>query len=262
MNISENCKDGGDKLLEGERRDEIGFGGMMLIQKPEEFCYGIDAVLLADFASRGYKGNGKAVTVADLGSGTGVIPLIISYKMAPEKLYGIELQRGSWERACRNAKANGLDKRISFINDDVGNYGRGGWGEELKGRVDMVVTNPPYFESGGGLVNDKTPKTLARHETTAGLWTFMACASYLLKPKGEFFMIHRPYRLADICCFGRENGLELKEMRLVSPRKDAAPNMLLARMVKGGGRELRVLDNLWVYDGEGKYTPEILKAYE
>lgn len=252
------------ELFEGERIDDTGFGGRMLIQKPEDFCYGIDAVLLADFAAKRRKGREKPATVVDLGTGTGVIPIILDYKICPEKIYGIEFQRDSWERACRNADANGLEERISFINDDVGNFGdlECEWGRKLKGKADMVVSNPPYFQRGSGLTNDKTPKMLARHETSAGLGEFMACASHLLKPKGEFFMIHRPFRLADICCFGRENGLEPKEIRFISPKKDAEPNMLLVHMIKGGGSELKFPSNIWVYDDEGKYTPEILKAYE
>lgn len=246
------------ELLDGERVDEIGFGGMTLIQKPGDFCYGIDAVILAEFAASHHKGDVKIA--ADLGTGTGIIPLILHYKMCPEKIYGIEVQKESYERACRNAVRNGLNERLSFINDDVANAGKS-WGKELKGQVDMIVINPPYFEHGGGLINDNRPKTVARHETSAGLYDFLSCASYLLKPKGELFMIHRPSRLVDICCFGRENKLEPKEMIFISPKKDTAANMLLTYMVKGGGRELKILPNIWVYDEDGNYTPEVLRAY-
>ena len=262
-NIFATCCDGQD-LHDGERIDEIGFGGRKLIQKPDDFCYGIDAVLLADFAARRHKCRENARTVIDLGTGTGIIPLILEYKIGAEKIYGIELQETSWECACRNIVFNGLEKRISFINDDVGNFGShmSEWGKKLKGQADIVVSNPPYFESGSGLINDRTPKMIARHETSAGLEAFMACASHLLRPKGDFFMIQRPFRLTDICCFGRKNGLEPKELCFVSPKKDTAPNMLLIHMVKGGGSELKILENLYVYDDNGKYTPEILKAYE
>lgn len=293
---------GSDETLpetEGERIDDIGFGGMKLIQKPKDFCYGIDAVLLADFTASRHKDKGRVKLAVDLGTGTGIIPFIIYHKMKPEKICGIEFQKDSWSRACRSAILNGLQERISFINDDVGNFAStassvfftssaasavyeasdgesgcggdfpklrnrcaGGWGEDFKGKTDIVISNPPYFESGGGLANDRTPKCLARHETSAGLRDFMACASYLLKPKGEFFMIHRPFRLADICCFGREAGLEPKEICFVSPKKNATPNLMLIQLVKGGGKELRFLDNICVYGDDGKYTPEVLKAYE
>lgn len=246
-------------LLAGERIDDIGFGGLKLIQKPEEFCYGIDAVMLADFAAQRHKG--PTDVVVDLGTGTGIIPLIISHKLICDKIYGVEIQQDSYGRACRNAKLNSLENIISFINDDISNVGKT-WGHDLKGKADIVVTNPPYFENRGGLKNNNAPKTIARHETTAGLMDFLTCAAYLLKPKGELFMIHRPFRLADICCFGRECKLEPKELQFISPKRDSAANLILVHMVKDGGRELRLLNPLWVYDERGQYTREVLSAYE
>lgn len=242
----------------GERIDEIGFGGLKLIQKPEDFCYGIDAVLLADFAATRHKG--RADLIVDLGTGTGVIPLILSARLPQSRIYGIELQEDCCERAVRSAALNGLEERISYINDDVVGAGES-WGAKLKGQMDIVVTNPPYFVSGGGLINDHAPKTVARHETTAGLYEFMACASFLLKPRGELFMVHRPARLADICCFGREHRLEPKELLFISPRRDTAPNLLLIHMIKDGGRELKLLEPICVYDEEGGFTPQVLAAY-
>lgn len=171
-------------LREGERIDNIGFGDMKLIQKPEEFCYGVDAVILADFAAGYHKG--KTDIVVDLGTGTGVIPLILSYKLDCVKIYGVELQPDSWERACRNAENNGLTDRIEFLNFDVKDIGES-WGTELRGNADIVVSNPPYFKSGGAIKNDTAAKTIARHETSAGINDFLASASYLLKPKGELF---------------------------------------------------------------------------
>ncbi len=244
--------------FEDERIDQIGFGNLKLIQKPKDFCYGVDAVILADFAVKCNKSKPK--TIVDLGTGTGVIPLILSHKTDAKHIYGLEVQEDSWQRALRNAKLNNLEDRISFINDDVKSFKT--WAADFQGSVDMVVSNPPYFISGGGIINNLAPKTIARHETTAGLKDFLACASYLLKPKGDFYMVHRPSRLADICCYGRENGLEPKEMCFVSPNKDSVPNILLVHMVKGGGKELKFLPPLAVYDGEGNYTPELLEAYK
>jgi tRNA1Val (adenine37-N6)-methyltransferase len=243
----------------GERMDDIGFGGMKLIQKPDEFCYGVDAVILSEFASSQHKNQPEIVV--DLGTGTGIIPLIMYHKICPQKIYGIEVQCDSWERACRNAINNGLEKSISFINDDIKNVDKT-WGRELKGCVDMVISNPPYFKGGGGIINDHMPKTIARHETSAGIEDFIECAAYLLKPRGEFFMIHRPSRLVDICYFGRKNSLEPKLMRFVSPKRETAPNLVLIEMVKNGGSELRLLDPMWIYDGKGQYTQDVLKAYK
>lgn len=243
---------------EGERVDDIGFGELKLIQKPEDFCYGVDAVILADFAANHKKG--PARTIVDLGTGTGVIPLILSYKTDAEKIVGVELQEDSWKRACRNSEMNGLSGRVEFINGDVNDFIK--WGESLKGQAEVVVCNPPYFIKGGGIKNDASAKTIARHETTAGLRDFLECAKYLLANKGDLFMVHRPSRLADLCYYGRQLGLEPKEMRFVSPNKNTAPNILLIHFVKGGGNELRVLDPLYVYETEGGYTEDLLKAYK
>lgn len=241
-----------------ERIDDIGFGSLKLIQKPRDFCYGVDAVILADFAAK--KAKNPPEVIVDLGTGTGVIPLILSHKTEASKIYGIEVQKDSCERAQRNAKLNCLEDRLLFINGDVKD--KEDWGKGLRAAADMVVSNPPYFRSGGGLVNGGSAKAIARHETTAGLEDFMECAGYLLKPKGDFFMIHRPARLVDLCCFARKAGLEPKEIRMVSPTEKAAPNIMLVHMVKGGGRELRLTRPLAVYDGKGNYTEELLRAYE
>lgn len=244
-------------ISEDERVDEIGFGKLKLIQKPKDFCYGVDAVILADFAAKNLKKTPQVMV--DLGTGTGVIPLILSHKTETARIYGVEIQEDSFERAKRNAVLNNLEDRISFVNGDVKAFKI--WGEKLKGTVDAVVSNPPYFISGGAIINDLAPKTIARHETTAGLDDFLKCAAYLLKPKGDLFMVHRPSRLADICCYGRANGLEPKSMCFVSPKKESIPNILLVHMVKGGGKEIKFQQPLSVYSEDGNYTKELLEAY-
>lgn len=266
-------------IFDGERADDTGFGNLRLIQKPEEFCYGVDAVILADFASenaavslpsrRLQQGRNSCaaenglpdVTAVDLGTGTGIIPLILSHKTSWERLIGVEVQKGSYERALRSVRLNGLGTRLEFINNDVKDFGSL-WGNELKGIVDVVTCNPPYTENTGGLKSTNTAKAIARHETTAGLEDFMSCAAGLLKPRGDFFMVHRPSRLVDICCTARKLGLEPKELRFVSPNREAAANIILVHMVKGGGRQLRVLEPLFVYGEDGCYTHELRKCYE
>ncbi|MCI7147730.1 MAG: tRNA1(Val) (adenine(37)-N6)-methyltransferase [Candidatus Fimisoma sp.] len=246
------------EIKDWERVDQIGFGSLKLIQNPQEFCYGVDAVILADFAVNFCK---KApVTVADLGCGSGIIPLIISYRTEAAHIYGVEIQKEAWDKACRNAKLNNLEERLTFVNADVKNAEHG-WGKDLTGKMDMVTCNPPYFRKGSGITNDSGPKAMARHETTAGLEDFLETAAVLLKRGGDMFMVHRPSRLADICFYARKAGLEPKTMRLVSPRADEAPNILLIHMVKGGGKELKVLPSWAVYDHQGRYTEDILKTY-
>lgn len=268
-----------------ERIDEIGFGGLRLIQKPEEFCYGVDAVILADFAAKNFsqkkdrigkatesERNGKGAEyqssgtqndcIVDLCSGTGIVPLILSYKTDAQLIVGVELQQASYDRALRSIEMNGLSERIIFFNEDVKTLLQNEEAAvQLKGRAAAVTMNPPYMPSLGGLTNTNTAKAIARHETTASLRDFLACASSLLKPKGELFMVHRPSRLADICCFARENRLEPKELCFVSPKPGKAANIVLVHCVKDGGRELKLLEPLFVYNEDGSYSDRLLECY-
>lgn len=251
-----------DLLAQGERLDEIGFGSLKLIQKPEEFCYGIDAVILADFASKvANKNNSKFKRAIDLGTGTGIIPLILTHKTSLEKIYAVEIQKNSFDRACRNVEINELTEKISIINCDVldleKKFGK------LKGLFDLVTTNPPYMIGGAGIINENDAKKIARHETTADLENFIKTSAMLLREKGELLMVHRPSRLVDICEACRKYKVEPKELRFVSPNKNTKPNILLVRCVKFGKPELKMLDPLYVYDEIGNYyTEELEKIYE
>ena len=240
-------------LEEGERLDDTGFGGLRLIQKPGEFCYGVDAVLLADFAvvRKGQK-------VVDLGTGTGIIPLILSHKTEASEIWGIEVQEDSWKRAVRMAKLNGLDDRLRFLCCDVKDAAEKFSAESF----DAVVSNPPYIRAVCGVQNENRAKNIARHETTAGLEDFILTASKLLRKGGSFFLIHRPDRIPDICWHCRNCGMEAKEMRLVCTDRNAKPSMVLVRCVKGGGNELRFQKPLYIYRANGSYTSEIEKIYE
>lgn len=242
-------------LRVGERVDNIGFGNLRLIQKPEDFCYGIDAVLLASFAE--IKKNARVI---DLGSGTGIIPLIVSHKSEASEILGVELQKDSFERGIRNISLNKLEDKIKFFNCDVNEI------IEKQNIIpcsfDVVLTNPPYMKDNGGLKNKRNEKMIARHETTATLSDFIEIAACLLKDRGDFYMIHRPNRLVDISVLCRMNKLEPKKIRLVSPDKDKKPNILLIHCVKNGRPELKFLDPLYVYDENGEYTKEIMQIYE
>ena len=244
-----------------ERIDDIGFGNLRLIQDTDGFCYGVDAVLLADFAATNKVPPQKEdVLAVDLGTGTGIIPLILSHKTVWKKIVGIEVQEGSFTRAVSTARLNGLEDRIEYYNIDVKDVN---WKyEHLIGKAEVVTCNPPYVKRSGGLINTNNSKAIARHETTAELGDFIGCAKDLLKPGGHLFMVHRPSRLVDICFLGRKIGMEPKEIRMVSPKKDQEPNILLVHMVKGGGTEMKILKEISVYDDEENYTEDILACYE
>lgn len=241
-----------------ERIDNIGFGGLKLIQDTDEFCYGVDAVILSDSVDV-TKISGPDKKVFDLGTGTGIIPLILSSK-TQAKITGVEIQREVFDLAKRNAKLNELTDRVSFINEDVKEYEN--WGKDLKSCIDIVTSNPPYMAKASGLINDNSKKMIARHETTADLNDFISAASFLLKDKGDFYLVHRPSRLVDILCFGRDNKLETKEIRYVAPRFGEEPNIILVHMVKNGGKELKMLPTLYIHDAGNKYTPELLNCYK
>lgn len=243
-----------------ERIENIGFGGLKLIQDPEEFCYGVDAVILADFANTLYPG---FCNVADLGTGTGVIPFILSHKNKKARFTGIDVQSHSIALAKRSCQMNGLTERIRFVKADVSRMEALQANDDLHQRsVDMVVSNPPYFARGGAIPSSTSAKFIARHETTATLEDFVKAAAWLLNEKGHFFMVHRPSRLVDIftCC--RKYGLEPKHMRLVVPKPGAIANIVLLHCTAGGGRELKLFEELAVYNDDGSYSDEIQQIYE
>lgn len=245
-------------MMKAERMDLIGFGDLRLIQQPEDFCYGVDAVILSDFAAKGMK---NAKSIMDLGTGNGIIPLILSHKKENTKIYGLEIQEGAFQIANRNVHINNLNPRVEMIQGNVRDIGAA-LCPELKENLDAMVSNPPYMENRGGIKNDNPAKTIARHETAGELGDFFEAAGRLLKHKGHFFLVHRPYRMVDLFCMARAVGLEPKEMRLVSPRMGEPPNIVLVHYIKGGGKELKIEPPLYIYTATGEYTDEILAIYE
>ena len=236
-----------------ERLDDIGFGGYKLLQDPNKFCYGIDAVLLADFAKAS-----KKDCIIDIGTGTGVIPLIIHHKSEAKRIVGIEKQEDSYNLAIQNANINNLTHEVEFKCMDVIDVRK----HFKAGEFSLVVTNPPYTEKGRGPISPFDAKQVARHETTAGISDFIEAAGYLLSPLGSFCIVHRPSRLIDIlyCC--RQNKLEPKRLKFVAPKQGESPNIVLIQCVKNGGKELIVEPMLFVREPNGEYTNEINEIYE
>lgn len=240
------------------RYDETGFGSIGIFQEPEAFCYGVDAVLLADFAAQGVK-KGRKCRIMDLGTGTGIIPLILSHKTEAGYIGGLEVQEQSFTLLEKNIAHNHLEDRLFGFCGDVSCFGEE---EAFAGFFDVVTTNPPYFIGGGGLKSQNPAKSIARRESTGTLDDFLRLAGKLLKDKGDFYMVHRPDRLIDIAEGCRKYKLEPKELRFVSGKPMEKPNILLIHCVKHGNPELRVLPPLAVHNEDGSYTGEILKIYE
>lgn len=239
-------------IKENERVDDLHRNGYLIIQDPEKFCFGIDAVLLSGFTNVK-----KGEKVIDLGTGTGVIPILLEGRYGGEDYYGIDIQVESVEMANRSVELNGLGDKIKIIECDIKNVL-----QSFKlSDFDVVVSNPPYMNSGGGIINKFDSKAIARHEILCGLEDVVSAASKLLKFGGRFYMIHRPHRLVDIFVLLREYKLEPKFMRFVHSYCEREPNMVLIESSRGGKAMLKVLPPLIIYDKSGKYTDEIYKIY-
>lgn len=239
-------------LLANERLDELHRNGYKIIQNPERFCFGMDAVLLSGFASalEGEK-------VLDLGTGTGIIPILMAAKTPAAHLTGLEIQEESADMARRSVAYNGLEDRIDIITGDIKDA------PQIFGAssFDVITTNPPYMIADHGLVNPDEAKAVARHEIKCTLEDVISQSAKVLKPGGRFFMVHRPFRLSEIFSLMSAYKLEPKRMRMVYPYIDAEPNMVLIEGNRGGKPRLSVEKPLIVYKERGKYTDEIYDIY-
>ncbi|MDO4869766.1 MAG: methyltransferase [Bacillota bacterium] len=240
-----------------ETIESIGFGNFQIVQDSQSFRFGIDAILISDFAA---SLSPNAKTIADLGTGNGIIATVICHKNANCHVTGIDVQQESIDLANKGKVMNGLQDRLEFIAMDISEIAEGH--RELHRQFDAVVTNPPYVEAGSGIASSADAKYIARHETTADLKCFIQTASLMLRPRGDFFIVQRPSRLPDIMYLCRENGLEPKHMRLVSPYQGEEPNIVLLHAVQGAGKELKVMKELVVRSRDGRYTDEINAIYE
>ena len=241
------------EIKENERIDDLEFQGLKIIQNKEGFCFGIDSVLLTDFAKE-IKPNS---IVADLGSGTGIIPILLSKKTKNTKFIGVEIQPEVAQMSKRSILLNNLEERIKIEESNILNLKE----KYKKGSFDAVTTNPPYKQIKTGLVNSNDKKLISRHEVKASLADFIKVSSYLLKDYGEFYMVHIPERLVDIFYLMRDNNIEPKNIKFVYPNKHKKANLILIKGVKCGKPFLKFEDNLYVYDEKGDYTEEILRIY-
>ncbi|GAA3645477.1 tRNA1(Val) (adenine(37)-N6)-methyltransferase [Asaccharospora irregularis] len=238
-------------LKETERIDDLQLKGLKLIQDKNGFCFGVDAVLLANFAKVK-----KGANVADLGTGTGIIPILIAGKSEAKNIVGVEIQEDVYEMATRSVKLNSLEDRVKIINTDIKTVDK-----ELEiNNYHVVTSNPPYMHA-DGIKNPNDKKAISRHEVKCNLEDVIKAASRLVMPRGKFFMIHRPTRLVDIITLGRKYRLEPKVIQFVHPKPKKAPNLVLVEFVKDGKPELKILDPLYVYGEDGEYTKELKDIY-
>lgn len=241
------------ELKENERLDDLQYKGLKIIQNTEGFCFGIDSVLLTDFAKK-IKPNS---IVADLGSGTGILSILLSAKTTNTKFVGVEIQKDVAEMSRRSVEYNKLNDRIKIENCNIL-----GLKEKYNYKsFDAIVTNPPYKKINTGIINENDAKLISRHEIAASLEDFIEVSSYLLKDFGEFYMVNRPDRLVDILYLMRKNNIEPKEMRFVYPSIDKPTNIILIKGVKCGKPFLKINNNLYIYEKNGEYTKEILEIY-
>lgn len=241
-------------INKNERIDDLQLAGLKLIQNPEWFCFGVDAVLLSDFAKSGMK---KGAYVVDFCTGNGIIPVLLSAKTQAESITGLEIQGCVADLALRNVRLNKLDEKLHILKEDVKNA------TELfgKGTVDYITCNPPYKEADGGLKNADDVVTIARHEVLLKLEDIIISAEKILKPGGKIALIHRPERLIDIIWLMRQNKIEPKRLRFVHPYAEKTATMILIEGAKHGGKKLFLEPPLYIYDENRNYTEEINRIY-
>lgn len=239
-------------LQEGERLDDLQRKGLCIIQNPSWFCFGIDAVLLSSFAQVK-----EGQSCLDLGCGNGVIPLLLTAKSAGAFFTGLEIQADVADMARRSVRLNRLEEKVTIIQGDI----REATSIFGAASFDVVTANPPYLTNAHGLVNEAGHKAVARHELSCTLEDVIGNAAGLLKPGGHFYMVHRPFRMAEMIHRMVLCRLEPKRMRLVHPYVDKAPNMVLIEGVRGGRSHMTVEPPLIVYERPEVYTEELKKWY-
>ncbi len=239
-------------LKPGERLDDLQIKGYEIIQHPGRFCFGMDAVLLSSFAKVK-----KGERALDLGTGTGILPILLEAKNEGSYYAGLEIQEESARMARRSVEHNHLQEKVEIITGDIKEAGR------LFGRdsFDVITTNPPYMIGSHGLKNENEALYIARHEALCTLDDILRESVKVLKPKGRFYMVHRPFRLPEILAKMSEHRIEPKRMRLVHPYIEKEPNMVLIEGLRDGKPRMQIEPPLIVYEKSGEYTGELLEVY-
>lgn len=221
-----------------------------IYQNKEKFSYGIDAIILSNFAKA------KGIIV-DLGTGTGIIPLRIVDNQNIEKIYGVEIQKDVADLAKKSIELNQLEDRIEILNIDIKDLAD----KFPKASIDTIISNPPYMKNGSALINPQENFAISRHEIACTFEEIISVSNYLLKPLGKFFLVHRPDRLVDILYTMRQYNIEAKYIRFVQAKLEKKPNLILIEGVKDGKANLKFHDPLIVYKEDGSYVDEIYQIY-
>ena len=240
-------------LKDNERIDDLQLNNLKIIQNKDGFCFGIDSVLLSDFA-KDIRNNS---TVLDLGTGTGIIGILLCAKTKLSKIYGIDIQKDVCDMASRSIKLNNLEEKFEIINTNI---------KELTGvfkecSLDAIVSNPPYKKDNSGIKNESETKLISRHEITASLEDFVNISSKLLKNNGSIYMVHRPERLSDLFYLLKKYNLEPKKLRIVQSYANSKPKLILVKATKNAKSFLNIEEPLIIYNKDGSYTDEIFKIY-
>ena len=241
------------ELKKDERIDDLEYKGLKIIQNKNGFCFGMDAILLSDFS----KNIKKNSVVVDIGTGTGILSILLTGKTDLKKVYAIEVQEEVCDMVRRSILLNNLEKKIEVININV---------KEIlskidKNTIDVVVTNPPYKKQNSGCINEEKKKLISRHEILGNLEDFIMQSSIILKQYGEFYMVNKVERLATIIELMKKYKIEPKELRFVCSKANKPPNLVLIKGVRNGREFLKVRENLIIYNDDGSYTDEIYKIY-
>ncbi len=247
------CSQKDNFIYEGETLEDLQAGGLMLLQKKDGFRFGIDAVLLADFAK-----DIKTENILDLCTGNGIVPVLLSRKSAAGRICGIEIQPDAAEMAQRSVRLNRLEDRVFITEGDLKNapeiYGKRSFG--------LVTCNPPYMPAQNGIKNELDAKTIARHEVLCTLEDVISASGALLKHQGHLVMVHKPARLADIIYLMRREDIEPKRIRFIHKSYTSEPSLVLVDGAYKGGAQLNILPSLFLYDEAGAETEELKRIYE
>ena len=242
------------ELKENERIDDLEYKGLKIIQNKDGFCFGVDSVLLSDYAKK-IKKNARVI---DIGTGTGIISLLLCKKTNLSKIYGIEIQEDVAEMATRSIRLNNLEDKFEVINTNIKDI----FDVLEPHKYDVVVTNPPYKKADTGVKSIDKKQLISRHEVECTLEDVIEQSSKLLKDLGEFYMVHRAERLVDIMCLLRKYKLEPKNIRFVHSKADEKPSLILVRAVRAAKEFLKIDKPLVIYKDNGEYTDEILEIYD